>query len=374
MQHLNKFFKFLGVTALVFSLGVINIAPNKLPRAISNSGFLSSFHSGNIFNQANADILTGDSGTGSQVELIRFLYLLINGPASSGYPSGFSGPDDGLLGLIRDITGPTALGGGLTDAGYSTCASIPDTGNAVMTESDGSQFNMYFETPLISIPSGYTGAGGTFAKRVTVQYRSSSAGTYATFMNIEFQCTTNVGWLRFFENGQAQTTARNVEVYWDTNSTSATKMELYMYYEAGVGTTNGNEYFVAKFETGASNTFKFWITRGVDNTSDQGMRAAAYGNSSSKLVNAFLLFTLDVTNTNSDHTDVGDNIFTGDVQCLDISNVAAVVASASCTGTLDLDASAGTPIIDASGVFSIFWTADTTNGMKQMMTAIVEPS
>lgn len=365
MNTLKFTLKFLSVTFLTFALGMVNINTK-------NEQY---------FTQANASI----TGEGYD-DLVRFLYMLINGPTSNGYPSDYDSGGavtsvlpSGFLGMIRTITGTSALGGGLIEAGYSTCASIPaDDSNYTMTEEDGSQFKMYFETPLKTIPTGYTGAGGTFDKRVVVRYRSSGGGTYATFFNIEFQCDTNVGWLRFFDNNAASSTvARHIEVFWDTQSSTAAKMEMYMVYEPGGG--SASEYMLIKFATDTGNIFKFWIVRAEDDTSDTVMRAIAEGNSSTFLVNTYLYLNTDISNTSTSLTEgAGDVTGTGNLQCLDMTDVASVTDSgdATCiTASLVLD-SPGTPLIDGgSAAFTIAWVAEQgTTGMEDDMTNIAEPA
>jgi len=319
-----------------------------------------------IIPQSHAGTILGDN----QENTLRFFYQLINGPPVSGdYAGSFSGPSDGLLGMIRQITGPSALGGGLTTAGILTCADVPSTGTAAVNEG-GNTFLMNFQTPLITIPTGYTGATSTFDKRVTVQYNGT------TFMNIEFQCGTNVGWLRFFDN-QAYATpsaARHVEVFWDTELATSTKMDLYMYYEQGLAT--GNEYFSTKFETSGT-TFKIWITRAVDYTgtsSDVSTRAALFGDTSNDVVNAYMLnfgsgAASTLTDTGVNFTDNNDINLVGDLQCVNFNNGGiAADASGSC-GALTLTA-AGVPPIDGSGDASINWVY---SSMKSSMTTVLAP-
>ncbi len=365
----NKISKFTLLAVLTLSLGMIDVHTPKIPaqQYMSNNlqGLLQLSRQSISFNQvyASGDILAANGGTMAQQ--IRFLYMLINGPGSNGYPTGLSGPDDGLLGLIRQITGPDALGGGLANGGYTVCSDIPSAGETSMTDASGT-YRMVFATPVKTVPSGYTGAGNAFDKRVVIQFDGT------TFMNIEFNCDANVGWIRFNEPGSSP--ARNIEAYWDTESNSAAKLELYMHYEAGLGSSWGNEYFVAKFATEANNKYKFFITRSVDKTGtsdDEGFRAAAYGDTSSNAVNAYVLFVSNITDTTTNHSD-NSSIGTGDVTCLDVSTPASIVASTAC-GSLALDSSAGAPIIDAGDGFTISWVADTTNGMKGDITALVDP-
>lgn len=132
--------------ALVVSLCVFNIDASKIS---SKPGRLfASLMDAVHVQTANADTVLEDN----QEQTNRFLYWLINDPPHSGYPSGFDGPEDGLLGMIRQITGPTASGLGLYSNGISSSADIPSTGNVNMTENNGT-FTMYFKTPGKTIPT-----------------------------------------------------------------------------------------------------------------------------------------------------------------------------------------------------------------------------
>ena len=361
MPAIKRVIKSIVTLSLILGLTTISFDSQKLstqPATMLNS-LSSAFH----FNRVNAATILG----GNQEDTLRYLYWLINGPPASGYPGSFSGPDKGLLGMIREITGPTALGLGLSNNGYTTCASIPSTGAVSMTEGSGT-FTMNFKTPSKTIPTGYTGAGNTFSKHVTVQYNG------VTFMNIEFECDTNVGWLRFFDNQSYATpsTARHIEVYWDTETSTNTRLDLYMYYEQGLASGDGNEYFTAKMQTETAGKFKIWITRAVDYTgtgSDQGFRAAMYGSTTDDIVNAYMRIASNITDTTTDFTDNGNITAVGDAQCIDFNNGGVASDAAGSCGSLALT-SAGAPLVDNAGDVSISWVAST---MKGKMSTITDP-
>lgn len=367
MNVINKFTKLLGTAILVLALSVFDVSINSKSTVQSEHSLAGLIGGISFVNTARAGIL--DEAGGILPGHVRFMYMLINGPGANGYPTGMSGPDGGFLGLIREITGPDALGGGLKTAGYSTCTDVPATGNYTMTDDEGT-FKMYFETPVKTIPTGYTGAGAKFEKRVVVQFDGT------TFMNIEFNCSNTVGWMRMAmgETGIATGTLRQIEVYYDTQDAASSSLELYMTYEPGTGSANGNEYFAAKFATLSSSSYKFWIIRSVDaDSGDQGFRAAVYGDNATDNTNAYMKYTSGaITDTSTDHTD-NDAVTNGDVQCIDFTTPASPVAGTGCSA-LTLDATAGSPISDAADGFSISWTGDTTNGLKNDMTALAEPT
>lgn len=367
MNTVKRFSKLLGTATLVLALSMLDMSM-KPKTAFQTGNDLAQFVNRiSVFNEAQASIL--DENGGAMANHIRFMYMLINGPGANGYPDGMDGPEDGFLGMIRDITGPDALGGGLLEAGYSSCSDVPTTGNYSMTDDEGT-FKMYFETPVKTIPTGYTDAGATFDRRVVVQFDGT------TFMNIEFNCDSTVGWMRMSmgDTGMVSGTLREIEVYYDTETAADAHLELYMTYEPGTDSSNGNEYFIAKFETLSSSTYKFWIIRSVDaDSGDNGFRAAAYGDSSTDVVNAYMKFASAITDTSTDHTDNG-TISTGDVACIDYSAPASATDGGSGCASLTLDSTAGSPISDSSDGFSISWAGDTTNGLKADMTALAEPT
>ncbi|MBT3982431.1 MAG: hypothetical protein HOE90_13820 [Bacteriovoracaceae bacterium] len=125
----------------------------------------------------------------------RFLYYLVNG-AGTGYS--ISGPSGGYVGVINDITGPNALGEGLTSNGIESCSQIPDTGNATLTEEDGSVYLMEFSPPVgKSVPSHFPyNPSESFDNHLTVRLN----GTH--FMTAEFKCTSSIqtGYIRFTDS------------------------------------------------------------------------------------------------------------------------------------------------------------------------------
>lgn len=368
MNVLQKTTRVLGIATLVLALSIFDFSMKPKSSLQTDNSFAQLFDRLNFFNEAMAtDILTG--GDGQLPQHLRFMYFLING-APNGYPAGMDGPEGGFLGMIRQVTGPTALGAGLRTAGYSACNDIPASGSAEMVEEGNGTFSMFFEPPLKTIPTGYTGAGTTFEKRVVVQFDGT------TFFNIEFNCSTTVGWIRMNmgENNPTSGTQRNIEVFYDTTDSTNAKLELYMFNEPGL--TTGNEYFVAKFQTLSSSVYKFWIVRAQNKTGNiYGFRAAVHGDTSTDNANAFFMSeSTTIDDTSTGHTDTGniDSASGGDVQCIDYTTPASPGAGAGC-GSLALDADAGTPIINSGTGFHIDWTGDAAGGLKNDMTTLAEP-
>jgi hypothetical protein len=306
------------------------------------------------------------------------LYWLINGPPGGTYPPGTDGPPGGFLGIIREITGPNALGGGLMNAGYTSCTAIPSSGNVSITDNEGT-FTIIFATPQRTIPAGWPGAGGTYEKRVIVQFEGT------TFLDIEFNCSSEAGWMRFFEPGKTQSIARNIEVYYDTTNADNTKLELYMYYEPNGSDPDmpdlTSEYFVAKFETAANNIYRIWITRAGEEAGTQmGFRVTIHGSTTlapGGLANVHMLFengsysdtstevTSDTGNIDVDQPTPGAG---GDIACIDFNNGGnALDGGTTCDDNGLVLSEAGTPIIDSNGNFSINWVAST---LKSKMSSL----
>lgn len=294
----------------------------------------------------------------AQEDLVPFLYWLINGPPSTGYPSGYSGPDSGFLGMIRQMTGATALGGGLYSAGYVNCTDIPSSGTYNHVEGSDT-FAMTFEAPTKVIPTGFTGADGStkFSKRVSVSYNSTN------FFEIEFNCNATIGWIRFADNneisGGSVAATRNIEAYYDTNTTSAVKLELAMYYEQDA---SNKEYMIAKFETSSATAFKVWLTRAARvGGSNSAFRVAINGNKSTSYANVLMEYeNASFTDSTAAYTDAGgiESATGGDVQCLDLSDISNIVDGGANCGGLTLAAPSNF-YIDTDGDMSIENTSNT---------------
>jgi hypothetical protein len=339
MKKYIKFMSILGLTLILINLSPLIVTMAQAPTVLEN---------------ANE---------------IRFMYWVINGPPGGSYPPGRGGPPDGLLGLIREITGPDALGGGLMSVGYTSCTSLPSSGSVSITETEGT-FTITFGTPTKTIPAGWPGAGESYEKKVTVDLDGT------TFLDIEFNCATEAGWMRFFEPGKTQATARNIELYFDTTDTNDTKLELYMYYEPNGSDSEmpelTNEYFIAKFDTDANNVYKIWITRTAEESGTQsGFRITIHGSTSlapGGLAKAHMLYKESYTDSSTDVTSDTDNITTGDIDCVDFNDGGDPLDGGTTCDDNGLTLSeAGAPIIDPSGDFSINWVAST---LKSKMSSL----
>lgn len=359
---MKNYIKLAIFPVLIMAVALVDFTP-KTYRQGNNPNLSTAFKSamktvrnGDLINQAYALASMNPGTSAGKGSMVRFFYYLINdGPPGGDWSviSGAGGPEDengdatGFIGIVNMITGPSALGGGLSSSGYSNCSDIPATGSTDMVEG-ADTYVMTFGTPAQTIPTGYTGAGGSYAKRVSVTLNGTS------FMDVEFNCSDTSGWMRFNEPDASP--ARNIEIYYDTTNASSVKAEVAMSY-------NSTENFLAKFALTSATEYEIWITRTYTGSPMDGFRTAVHGDLGSGLVNVFMQYdsgTPDVTDTNV--TGDGNILSQGSVECLTMAaNTDAVNSSGSC-GALSLSA-AGAPIINAStGDFSINWAANNLSG------------
>lgn len=303
---------------------------------------------------------------------VRYLYWIMNGPPTSGYPTGLSGPANGILGFVRDMTGMSRLGGGLYKAGYKTCSELPLSGNvSIRDESINLDYVVTFNTPSRSILTGYTGAGGTFEKSMNVSWNG------ATFLRMEFNCSNQVGWIRFADpyrisQGDNFNYVRNIEAWWDTTSVASTKLDLAMFY-ADSDRTN-HEFVMAKFRTTSETRYQYWATRATwprSGAGKEGFRLAVSGNTSTRMAKVFMFYQSngaydDASTTLNDN----DNIYSGgDVECIGFvkdANPSSQGVSNCSSMTLS---SPGAPFFDAGGDFSINYVSAAL-GMKSHLTTL----
>ncbi|MDA8793046.1 hypothetical protein N9N67_07365 [Bacteriovoracaceae bacterium] len=254
-----------------------------------------------------------------RTDFVRFLYFLVNGP-SSEYT--ISGPEDGYVGLINELTGVDALGGGLQSGGIETCSDIPLSGSVTMSDSDGT-YIMSFSAGDKTIPSHFgSDASETYDKKVSV----SLDGT--DFMAAQFKCSaassTVTGYIRMDISDENLA----FETYYQQNeSTDAVYVDFF-----SSKSTGDSEKMGVRFETSDGDTFKLWLVRSVTSNGNVALIAVT-GNKTLGLSKLNMLLD-DTTNGPSNSTDI-TSISTGTsgtqstfVECLDMSTNST---SSSCT-------------------------------------------
>ena len=197
------------------------------------------------------------SQAGGRANFIRFLYIMIAGGNDDYEVSG--GPEGGFVGIINQVTGANALGGGLSSCGYDACTDLPTTGSCEMTEEDGNVYEMTFSAGSKTVPSHFSSsAGETFDKRVVVTLNDEE------FMNAEFICeasaTATTGYIRMSMADEGSDTARGFETYYQSDSeTSANYVDFFMLFPDST-----DEKMAARLATADGDEFRMYIVRTVD--------------------------------------------------------------------------------------------------------------
>jgi len=315
---LSKKARILIGTGMIISTGlVLGLSQNKGRNAAHPLDFaIPNAWAGKFLNPQSISFATA-AGRG---DFVRFLYFMVNG-APTGYS--FMGPDGGFVGMIKNMT--NKLGGGLARAGYTTCAEIPTTGSvthSITKDGVAMSMTMAFSTGTKLIPTGYTGAGALFEKRVTVSRGDD------TVMAFEMTCDSGSGVKRGYiladkdlmkESGRE--IKRGMEIYFERNeSTNAGKVDL---LQAAEGTDSNSEKLGVTFSTTDGDSFSLYLIRTTANGGD------SFGIWGSRSTNKATLNSIHqvgaTTNTSAIHTVTnGANTFT---ECLDFSADTVVTGS-----------------------------------------------
>ena len=269
-----------------------------------------------------------------QGDFIRFLYFMVNGaPEGSGYT--FPGPDGGFVGMIKQMT--NKLGAALARAGYATCEDIPTSGSATETitkEGIAMSMRMVFSAGTQTVPTGYTGAGGTFAKRVSVFKGDDNV------MAFEMNCANGTGIRTGYiiadkdmMKEPLREVKRGMEVYFQKNeNTNASRVDMLQVAE---GSASNDEKLAVTFSTTDGDSFQLWMIRttttGGDSFGVNGARSSNLARLSS--IHSTPASAPYLTNATGIET-VGSNSFTATLgvftSCLDFTGV-NVVAGTGCS-------------------------------------------
>lgn len=214
----------------------------------------------------------------------QMLYQMVNGDGAS---------EEGFIGMIRDIIGPNALGGGLEAAGATSCDTIPTSGTYSLVD-EGGTFNMYFGAGTLTVPARFSQNGGAaMNKRIEV----SNAGMGGNFFIAEFSCSSSStvisGYIRMnsseedldqqvidqegslVANTHAGNDTRSMETYFEFDSaTDVIDMDFYMTATSGMGSI---EKFALKASVLGDSEFKFWGIRYYDPTALDGALSISKG-------------------------------------------------------------------------------------------------
>jgi hypothetical protein len=259
-------------------------------------------------------------------DFIRFLYFMVNGaPEGSSYT--FAGPDGGFVGMIKQMT--NKLGAALGRAGYATCEDIPTSGSATETitkEGIAMSMRMVFSAGTQTVPTGYTGAGGTFAKRVSVFKGDDNV------MAFEMNCANGTGIRTGYiiadkdmMKEPLREVKRGMEVYFQKNeNTNASRVDMLQVAE---GSASNGEKLAVTFSTDDGDSFQLWMVRTTSNGGD------SFGVRGTRSTNLARLSSIHYTNSdlnnstlinNSTVVGVAPNTFT---ECLSFAGINATTSS-----------------------------------------------
>ncbi|MBI3295335.1 MAG: hypothetical protein HYZ71_11475 [Deltaproteobacteria bacterium] len=292
---------------------------------------------------------------------VRMLFFLIAGfPDDATYTAltggGDGPPKNGMVGFINDITSMVGQAVSVT-----TCAELPSSGDYDLSGEEGT-FTLSFSTPDRTIPTGYTGAGSAYEKKMAVALNGS------TVMSVQFNCTNQSGYgvLNFPETGGAY---RKINIVYE--NITGPKADFSMHYNTE------NERFQMHLESSLSdNTYWYYMNRAATADSGSGVSGArvyvkgsATGNKATTLfqsINAASMSALAAdSNASSTSLTGGSSSETGFLICVDLTSPADSALGA-CSG-LSLGAPSAT-FFDSSGVYSISYAAGTsyTSSLQNM--------
>lgn len=203
------------------------------------------------------------------------LFLIIGYPSNAVYNdlTGGGGPTQvGLLGALNEYV--SAIEEVVTSS-YGFCSAIPSTGTA--TTSDG--LVVTFQTPLRTSPTGFTGAGTPFEKRIKIVDAGGGIS-----LAVEVMCEDNISFVEIDSDGDTiPNSARKMNVIVDGQGN---KYEVYMAVD--VAATNYDAQYIRLETDPSTQTFDLWVgsayTRGSNNADypanvkTEAWRAAIKGN------------------------------------------------------------------------------------------------
>jgi hypothetical protein len=305
-------------------------------------------------------------------------------------------------GLVRKFTD---IGEGFVSSlGYASCADIPASGTATVRSGTNSG-TATFKTPTQTIPSGWTGGGTAFDKRIDIDF-SYIMGSMSVPMKfvIEASCA-HAGSALFAANmpqGASQGMERQINVWVGSKDDKKTG-EVYVIEQNSANNARTSFSYHVDVDEAAK---KYWIW-GAASThfASSEVKAMdtinAVGNFQTHQVSIRMKrFTGNQTGSgdsaymapdNFDHSGSSDAVlgtitdFSGMLTpvtsptagqvtaiqgCMDFDTpTTAPTSNAACAG-LDFESTAPTPVIDATGVFSSDWALRTAGSKLKAIPAL----
>ncbi|MBF0207759.1 MAG: hypothetical protein HQK53_12800 [Oligoflexia bacterium] len=310
-----------------------------------------------------------------------------------------SGPPAGMLSLYNQIIlgyhDPdwNGVAGVLASQGYRTCESIPTTSTDISPLASaltGSRtLTVTADTPIKVIPTGQTGAGSAYDRRLEVTFGESGL-THKFVVELKCQTAAQVadGKIQLYmAMAFTETTGtRYIEFYVDKNDLAAQKYQMFMKMDSTA--TGGDQLMGLNMNiNGTANTFNYdmVMTSQDTATSYTGMRFNVAGdvtnddftlglqNSGELTSFTAIAAAAGSTSTAVTHTFTSCNNCQGPpsdkyvVLCLRGDGTgtysgptnADILTGAACSG-LSLTENTSAPAIDTNGTWSLAWVAGST--------------
>ncbi|CAN5430307.1 hypothetical protein BH10BDE1_BH10BDE1_05020 [soil metagenome] len=338
---------------------------------------------------------TSQASANSVLDRVREGYFMI-----AGFPSTVTSngpPQDGLISLMEFFSSSAQTIAAAN--GVTTCQVVPASGTASGTVTVPTALTAFlgstgvatitYETPLVNAPTGWTGAGAKFAKRVKL----TKSGGIAFVM--EFNCSTNEYFTSLSIPGDnISTSTRDINLY-IKKSGAALTADFFMTVTLASRATLVDSQAI-RLETSDGVTFKVWnvgvVMRDNSYTCDGSPCSDQYGfeksliqgNSTTKIASVYAKlekpnfggagnptakanFITDSTATGSATgsfdfatSEPNQGVSVERTGCMNFTTRVNPANGAFCTGAgSTLAAPLTAPIADASGAFTVDWVKTT---------------
>jgi hypothetical protein len=320
------------------------------------------------------------------------LYMLIGYPSTTVYNAltgGHGGPPQiGLLGMMDKIAKGAITG--INASGVSTCESAPATGSFTgsatisLTTTVTLTLTGNFATPSHTIPTGHTGAGAKYDKRIEMTFADPSGSGHTSKAAMEFVCGKDQAFVEFQIDGDSITSSyRTINMYIDSNDATSNKVEFMMKVTSTAGTT-GTLYDAQLVRLDINKTASTFTLNGINfyyrSSTYQGYRVGIVGTAAGTAStyispSSFGSTFASVTGTTSDYSTVAAtskafsdsyNASAGTTYqgCLNFTTQADPASTALCSGTTLAAPSA--PVVDSTGALTFTWMAANMNAKVAM--------
>jgi len=319
------------------------------------------------------------------------LYMLIGYPTTAIYNTltgGGGPPQIGILGMMDKIAKGAITG--ITASGVKSCESAPTSGSFTgsatiqLTSTVNLTLTGNFATPSHTIPTGHTGAGSKYDKRIEMTFSDPSGSGHTSKAAMEFVCGKDQAFIEFQIDGDSISSSyRTINMYIDSNTATSNKVEFMMKVTSTTGTT-GTLYDAQLVRLDINKTASTFTLNGINfyyrNSTYQGYRLGIVGTASGTAstyltANSFGGSISGVTGTTADYTTVAasSKAFSTSFDassgvtyqgCINFSTQSDPSATSLCSGASLSTPSA--PVVDSTGGFTYTWMAANMNSKVTM--------